>query len=55
MADEWCKKFKLCKGCKFVGNQCVVKDGEVGNSSRFYERMIALISIEIDGVVKDVQ
>ncbi|HBM8406717.1 TPA: antirestriction Ral family protein [Citrobacter freundii] len=46
MAEEWCSQFKFCKGCKFVGNQCVVQPGETGNNSRFYERMIALIKTE---------
>ncbi|WP_143056424.1 hypothetical protein [Rosenbergiella nectarea] len=52
MAEKWCKQFKLCKGCKFAGNQCVVKDVETGNNSKFYDRMIQLIQIEV-GVKHD--
>lgn len=30
LVQNWCNQFKLCKGCRFVGNECVVKDGETG-------------------------
>ncbi|STQ74372.1 Uncharacterised protein [Hafnia alvei] len=47
MADKWCSQFNLCKGCKFVGNQCIVRDGETANNSKFYERMLVLIKTEM--------
>lgn len=47
MAEKWCAQFKLCRGCKFAGNECVIRDGETGNNSRFYDRMIAVINTHL--------
>jgi hypothetical protein len=45
--DCWCKKYILCRGCKFIGNECVVRDGETGNNSKFYDRMTVLVNAEL--------
>lgn len=54
--QAYCRRFKLCRGCRFVGNECVVRDEEVSIftsdgkfNDRFKMRMTALILTEISG------
>lgn len=52
--EDFCKQHNLCRGCKFVGRECVKSDDEMRMinydgtyNSKFYDRMAALIKFEI--------
>lgn len=50
---EYCKRFKLCHGCKFVGAECVAPTMEPA-FNKWIQKMNDLILTEIKNERKDV-
>lgn len=43
--EQYCKQFSLCKGCPFVGSECVAPEAQ-SRFSEWLNKMITLIEAE---------